>query len=348
MRGTSVSSPLRPLRAVVAGAGIAGLAAANALVADGWEVEVLDRAPALPRGGTALGMWPAAMAVLDGLGVGDPVRSHAVQVRGGAILAPDGAKMGRIPATRSAHLVSRARLLETLHDALPAGTVRWSRPVEAGEHFPGADLVVAADGIHSRLRSGRWADAAARPLGTVAFRGVVPGHVDTVTETWGRGAMFGITPSSDAMVNWFACLHPDLVDPGASSPTALLRTVFASWHGSIARVLSAMADDAVDRRDLFDVHVPGRFVRGNLALVGDAAHAMAPNLGRGACESLLDVWALSRSIAADGVEAGLRRYDRMRRRRVQRIVTAARLVNRVATTQRLLPARTRAARLLLA
>ncbi|QEW04737.1 NAD(P)-binding protein [Microbacterium lushaniae] len=339
---------MRPHRAVVAGAGIAGLAAANALVADGWEVDVFDRAPALRRGGTALGMWPSAMAVLDRLGVGAAVRSHAVEVHGGAILRPDGATIGRIPAGRSAHLVSRARLLETLHDALPAGTVRWSRPVEAGEHFPGADLVVAADGIHSRLRTGHWADAAARPLGTVAFRGVVPGHVDTVTETWGRGAMFGITPSSDGMVNWFACLHPDRVDPGASSPTALLRTVFASWHAAIGGVLAAIADDGVDRRDLFDVRVPGRFARGNVVLVGDAAHAMAPNLGRGACESLLDVWALSRSVCTDGIETGLRRYDRMRRRRVQRIVTAARLVNRVATAQRLLPVRTRAARLLLA
>ncbi|KAA9159020.1 NAD(P)-binding protein [Microbacterium lushaniae] len=339
---------MRPHRAVVAGAGIAGLAAANALVADGWDVDVFDRAPALPRGGTALGMWPSAMAVLDRLGVGAAVRSHAVEVHGGAILGPDGATIGRIPAGRSAHLVSRARLLETLHDALPAGTVRWSRPVEAGEHFPGADLVVAADGIHSRLRTGHWADAAARPLGTVAFRGVVPGHVDTVTETWGRGAMFGITPSSDGMVNWFACLHPDLVGPGESSPTALLRTVFASWHAAIGGVLAAIADDGVDRRDLFDVRVPGRFAQGNVVLVGDAAHAMAPNLGRGACESLLDVWALSRSVSTDGIETGLRRYDRMRRRRVQRIVTAARLVNRVATAQRLLPVRTRAARLLLA
>lgn len=79
---------------------------------------------------------------------------------------------------------------------------------------------------------------------------------------------------------------------------------------------------------------------GNVALVGDAAHAMAPNLGRGACESLLDAVALTETVAvAPDLTTALQRYDAQRRRAANRTVRLARLLNRVSTAQRLAPAR---------
>lgn len=321
--------------AIVVGAGIGGLATAVALRRQGWTVSVRERTSRIAEGGTASGMWPEAMSALDELGVGALVREHSVLSRGATILDPSGDVIARIPESRRARLISRARLLHALHAALPHEALAWGSPVSSLGDLADADLVVGADGIHSAVRATLWGDEGERSLGTIAFRGVVEGHVGAVTETWGRGALIGITPSSDGQTNWFACLRSDLSPGRESDVAAELRTFFSTWHAPVVDVLSRVQTDAIDRRALFDVTVAHSYVRENLALVGDAAHAMAPNLGRGACESLLDAVCLAREVAvARDVATGLRRYDRVRRLRTQAIVRAARSLNRIATTHR--------------
>jgi 2-polyprenyl-6-methoxyphenol hydroxylase-like FAD-dependent oxidoreductase len=311
-------------------------------------VTVLERADGIAEGGTALGMWPEALAALDELEVGADVRAHAVLSHGAAILDPRGGVLARIPASRRAHLVSRARLLHALHEALPAGTVQWGTTVRSIDDLPESDLIVGADGIHSAVRSALWDRRAQRPLGTVAFRGVVDGDVGSVTETWGEGALFGITPSSDGFVNWFACLRADMSPPAGSDAAAELARRFSAWHPAVAGIVSRVSNDGIDRRELFDVALSHPYVEGTVALVGDAAHAMAPNLGRGACESLIDAVVLARAVsAAPDVPTGLWQYDRARRHRSQRVVRAARALNRIATARRGLGLRNGAMRLLL-
>lgn len=337
-----------PKRAIVVGAGIGGLATAVALRRHGWTVRVLERSSRIPEGGTALGMWPEAMSALDELRVGALVREHSVLSRGATILEPSGGVIARIPDNRHARLISRGRLLNALHASLPDGAVEWGAAVDSAADVADADLVVGADGIHSSVRAGLWGRRAERSLGTVAFRGVVDGHVRAVMETWGEGALFGITPSSDGQTNWFACLRSPLSPPRGSDVASELRTFFSTWHGPVIDIVSRVENPAIDRRDLFDVAVAHSYVRENVALVGDAAHAMAPNLGRGACESLLDAVCLARevSVAAD-VATGLRRYDRDRRLRTQTIVRAARSLNRIATARRGVGLRNAALRMLL-
>jgi 2-polyprenyl-6-methoxyphenol hydroxylase-like FAD-dependent oxidoreductase len=301
----------------------------------GWTVTVHERASGIDEGGTALGMWPEAVAALDDLGLRSVVDAHSVLARGASILAPSGALLGRIPGDRRAQLVSRGRLLEAMHDAVPPGTVRWSTPFAPTDALPDADLVVAADGIHSAVRTATWSSSPVRPLHTVAFRGVVDRAVASVTETWGEGALFGITPTSDGRTNWFACVRSQLLDADGPSMADALRRRFGAWHPAVVEIVSGLRDDDVDRRELSDVAVRHRYVRGNIALLGDAAHAMAPNLGRGACESLLDAVALAHSVGSGtDLERGLDRYDRMRRGRTRQLVRAARLLNRVATAGR--------------
>lgn len=322
--------------AVVVGGGIAGLATARRLLACGWRVEVRERSGGLPDAGTALGMWPEAMEALDRVGVGDRVRARSVAQHGAALLRPDGTVIARLGQRQSARLVSRPALLAALAEDLPSGVVAWHAPVPDLGALPEADVVVAADGLHSIARAAAFGgSAAARPLGTVAFRGTVPGRVDGVTETWGRGRLFGITPR-DGGINWFACARADLVGPGETGPAELLRRLYRGWHPAVTAILDALEDAAIDRRTLFDVPPLRTYVSGRTVLVGDAAHAMAPNLGRGACESLVDAVTLAEALAAGTTpEEGLRRYDRLRRRPTQRIARMSRLLNRASTAVRL-------------
>jgi 2-polyprenyl-6-methoxyphenol hydroxylase-like FAD-dependent oxidoreductase len=81
-------------------------------------------------------------------------------------------------------------------------------------------------------------------------------------------------------------------------------------------------------------------VSGNTALLGDAAHAMAPNLGRGACEALVDAVTLGRLLTSgNDIHSALLRYDRARRPATRRLVRGSRAMSSLAMTGRLRPLR---------
>lgn len=325
-------------RALIIGGGIAGLATGRALLASGWDVQIRERAEGLPDAGTALGMWPEAMAALDRLGIGEGVREQAQSAVGGRILRPDGATIATIATAEPVYLIPRPALHRLLHDRLLEEAMTWGAKVTDLSDADDVDLVVGADGIHSLVREAiAGKRVATRPLGTVAFRGVVPGPVGDVTESWGKGRLFGITPHDDENTNWFAAVRADLL-PGRDdhgSDADLLRRLYVGWHPAVAAVLDQIEEGGVDRRRLSDLAPLRSYVRGNLAIVGDAAHAMAPNAGRGACEALIDAVALADALrTADSVATGLLRYDATRRRASRRVVALSRLMNGVATMKR--------------
>jgi 2-polyprenyl-6-methoxyphenol hydroxylase-like FAD-dependent oxidoreductase len=335
--------------AAVIGGGIGGLATAIGLQTAGWRVTVYERAAALPTTGTALGIWPSALRALDALGLGDQVRSAGRAQDSGAFLRPDGSVIATIDVTtmtrRSGdpvHLLSRPPLLRALAGALQPDTIRFGSAVTDPRTLRDSDLVVAADGINSRIRGALFGRRhQPRYVGATAWRGTVDGDVSSVTETWGEGARFGITPQESGRTNWFAGA---LVPEGQHSPgaeVALLRGLFGHWHPAVRRVLDQLTEATVLRHDLYDLRPPlPSYVHGNVALIGDAAHAMTPDLGRGACEALIDGVTLARQlIEAPDLGTGLAGYDRERRRPTQRLAGTARLVSRMAHARTLTPLR---------
>lgn len=320
-------------RAIVVGAGIGGLAVARALRADGWQVKVLEQTPGLPSAGTALGMWPEAMAALDRLGVGDDVRKQGVLQRGARFLRRDGTAFARIESTEPAYLISRPALHRILHDGALERSIEWSTRVEHLADLPVADLVIGADGINSRVRAAIAGDAP-RPLGTVAFRGVVPGTAHGVTETWGDGRLFGVTPQDAGSINWFACVRDDLLaeHDAVLDDVELLTELYGHWHPLVAEVVARIRPEGVDRRALHDSAPIRSMVHRRTVVIGDAAHAMAPNAGRGACEALVDAVALADSLrASDGIDTRLRAFDRQRLKPGRRTVRVSRVLNRLST-----------------
>ncbi|GGO27884.1 FAD-dependent oxidoreductase [Micromonospora parathelypteridis] len=336
--------------AVVVGAGIGGLSAALALHRRGWRVTVLERAAQPREVGAGLTLMANALRGLDALGLGPAVRrgGHAetpggIRDRHGRWLSRvDGAEMTRQLGT-TALGVHRATLHRTLREALPASSLRTGAEVEhvesgpdrakvryqgpAGPHTIDADLVVGADGLRSQVRAQLWPRHPAPVYaGSTAWRAAIafPDPVPAAI-SWGRGAEFGMVPLGDGQVYWYGALN---APPGGHAPDELaaLRERFGDWHSPIPALLAATPPGVVLRNDIHHLAVPlPSYVRGRVALLGDAAHAMTPNLGQGAGQAIEDAVVLGAVCAggAEEVPAALAAYDEQRRPRSQAIARAA-------------------------
>lgn len=308
-------------RAVVVGAGIGGLGAAIGLRMAGWRVTVLERAERFGHAGAGIGLMVNAITALDRLGVRigpAPVVVGGVRTMSGRWLArwdPD--LLRRVIGSSPMIALHRADLHRALLDALPEDAVRTGVTVRSLADLPDADLVVAADGIDSALRAELWPEVAAPvPTGITTWRGVAPARPGQpeFSQTWGYGSEFGIVPLVDGRVYWFAAV-PEPPGRRHDDERAAVAARFAGWHAPIPELIAA--SDPVLHLDVRHLaEVPRSFVRGRVVLLGDAAHAMTPNLGQGGGQALEDAVVLAAALSADpDVDRALAVYDAGRRPR---------------------------------
>lgn len=330
-------------RAAVVGAGIGGLAAAVALRRAGWDVAVHEQAPGLRAVGAGIALSPNAVHALDALGLHDALREHATTLASSAIRRPDGRMLATLDAAQvtARHgapvlAVGRAELHTLLAGALPPGVVRCGSPVDDAAALTGThDLVVAADGVRSPTRTRGWpAEPAPAYAGYTAWRALVRTDVRVTgaSETWGRRERFGVVPVGEGRVYLFATATvPAGAAPDGEAGLAELRRRFGRWHAPIPALLDAVDPAAVLRHDVHALpRVPATLHRGNLVLVGDAAHAMEPNVGQGAGAALEDAVALGRSLAQGGTVAdALARWEAARRPRAARLLAMSARLGRL-------------------
>jgi 2-polyprenyl-6-methoxyphenol hydroxylase-like FAD-dependent oxidoreductase len=336
---------------LIVGGGIGGLTLALALVRRGWTPKVFERAPSLEPVGAGLAIWANAVRILAHLGVREPLMYHA---RTGASMAmrtwqgntlidanPD--KMENLLGEQSV-TIHRADLVQLLVNELPSDTFYLNaQVVEIAQNEQGAslqladgrefhgDLLVGADGIRSIVRELVCGPTPLRYAGYTAWRGVTSfPQLEISGETLGQGARFGLLPMSDDRVYWYATqsLPADTKIEGGHREHLLKH--FGNWHDPIPALLQAAQESEILHHDIYDLPPLVHWSLGRITLLGDAAHAMTPNLGQGACQAIEDAAVLARLVTEHtNLADALLAYEAERRPRVQQIWQQSRLLGEV-------------------
>ena len=289
-------------------------------------------------------LWPNAPRCLTALGVEDAVREGATPLTGTVISNAAGRRMSQLVldpgADRPLGLV-RSHLIDALAGALGPGVLRLGDEVTDLEGVD-ADLLVGADGVRSGVR--RSIEPAVRPVyrGYTVWRALLPvdaavfGGGHELVETWGVGMRFGVVPVGPGLTYLYAAApapEGEVIDD--ELPGLLER--FGDWHAPIPDLLARLASDGqVLRHDIYDLP-PGRtrLHDGRRVLVGDAAHAMEPNVGQGAGLALEDAVVLDRALATQpSVAAALETYATARGPRVAALARQSRQIGRLAQLRR--------------
>ena len=350
------------LKAIVIGAGIGGLTAGIALAQAGYAVEIYDRVTQLRPVGAGISLWSNGVKVLNRLGLGKEIaaiggemntmqyRSKTGKVLNDIDLLPLIHQVGQRP-----YPVARRDLQAMLLDAFP-GEVKLDHQcigieedetsvsaIFANGHRTRGDLVVAADGIRSELRTYVLGEIVTpKYAGYINWNGLVAADEDLAPKnTWviyvGEHKRASLMPVADDRfyffldVPWSADRLAELerCESGLKVHEryqADLKVHFQGWDLPVQRPIDRLDPSQTARPVIHDMGPIDRFVRGRVALLGDAAHATCPDLGQGGCQAMEDGLVLSNYLVSTNVSVvdALKRYEIDRTTRANAVVNKAR------------------------
>jgi len=342
------------MKIIIIGAGIGGMSAAIALERAGFETEVYEAVAEMKPVGAAISVWPNGVKCLNSLGLKQPLRALSGNMawmayhdaRSGApltrfSLAPLVQQTGEYPAP-----VSRAGLQAMLLDNYGRTRVRFGRRVTHAEQTSqgvtaffadgseaAGDLLVAADGTHSVLREAVLGERVTRRYaGYVNWNGLITAdEAIAPTDQWttfvGDGKRVSLMPiAGNRFYFFFDVPLPAGLAQDRTTLRADLSGYFAGWAEPVQRLIAQLDPLTTNRVEIHDTDPFTRFVRGRMALLGDAAHSTTPDIGQGGCAAMEDAVVLAQTLATHslGVEDALLRYEARRLDRTRDLVLKAR------------------------
>jgi len=342
------------MKAIIIGAGIGGLTTGIALEQAGIDVEIYERVPEMKAVGAGLTLWANAIYALDKIRVGNAIRDFGVVAKAGGIHSMTGDNVMVTDTATLEHqvriptiVIHRAELQAVLEEAFN-DVVHYAKQLrcyqqhgdkvcayfEDGTQTEG-DILIACDGIHSVVRQQMFPESKPIYSGYTAFRGVVDFDHEQIAnmwgESWGYGNRFGITPLNQNRVYWFATANaPEHHFASVKFRQQALLQMFNGWHHPIQDLIAETPDDAILQNDIYEIARLATWQAGHVILLGDAAHAMTPNLGQGACQAIEDAVTLGQIFGeTSDIDTALARYQERRIPRANNILKQSQLMGKV-------------------
>lgn len=357
---------VRPVRALVIGAGIGGLTCAIALRRVGIDVKVYERATELRAAGSGLAVMSNAVTALSGLGIDLCLDKRGQAVESFRIMNRSGRRIRDLPfndacdrAGAPSYCLSRTALQEALlaeagdcpiHlGATAAGFETAETGVSvrfADGRSASGDILIGADGFNSAVRRHLVGPETARGtdhhfrLGIAEFRHPLL-TTGAVRHYWGSGQRFGLIDIGHGRCYWWAAMRTPVDASPAQGVKDSLGQAYECWADEVRAVIEATPEQDVLTVPSHDRAFMERWGVGPVTLIGDAAHPMLTTLAQGAGMAMEDAIVLARTLAEpatrDDLVAGLRTYEGRRRDRTRSMVAESRRMSDLEQAARPVP-----------
>lgn len=347
----------------IIGGGIAGLTAATALQQQGLSARVYEASPTPKATGKGIWLPSNALQVMARLGLAEAMYAQGINIDHIELRNKHNTLLQHIDLasvrSRFGHgtlSIKRQDLHEQLQTALAADSlVLGKRCLTLHEHAKSVtltfedgshttcDVVVVADGVHSRLRAqintntDSHADIAWRYAGQRCFLGIANVRLpvtlhSTVREIWGGQYRFGFSAVTPEQIYWFAPINmpQDASVPDEVGIKAFLQRAYQDFPEPVAALLEHTPANGIITTELGDLPKLATWHSQRVVLIGDAAHAMTPNLGQGGAQAIEDAYVLATELARHPLEQALPNYVTRRQRKAQSISLRARRFGQLA------------------
>lgn len=330
----------------IIGAGIAGLTTAIALQKQGIKCKIYEQAPEMKAVGAGIWLQPNAMNVMDFLGLGDEIRSNGIILDKVDIadknLRSFNSKSAAIvhdPKGQKIISIKRGKLQEILLSTLNPNSLVLNSAyknhfekdnqleIELSNHTIKADMLLAADGIHSKVRTNLFPKSSLRKADQICWRGVADYRLQDELknigrECWGKKVRFGFSQVSPDQVYWFIVISNSICDE--IKPHDLKNSLiskFNNFHPVVIEIIFNTEVEGIHKSELLDLKRLKTWSKNNVCLLGDAAHAATPNTGQGACQGIEDAYSLSMLIPrSTDYTKTFEQFENTRREKVDYVV----------------------------
>lgn len=338
----------------IIGAGMAGLTTGIALKKFGHQVNIYEQAEQILPVGAAISLWSNGVKCLNYLGLTEQVAKLGGQMDNLAYvdgltgdvmtqfsLYPLIEEVGQRP-----YPVSRAELQNMLMDEFGHADIHLGKKMVAlnddGQQVTVSfadgseiqtDLLVGADGTHSMTRAYVLGETVPRRYaGYVNWNGLVEVSEDLApTDQWttfvGEGKRASLMPvANNRFYFFFDVPLPVGLENDRSQYKTLLKEYFKGWCPQVQKLIDAIDEQRTNRVEIHDIEPFADFYKGNVVIVGDAAHSTTPDIGQGGCQAMEDAIYLARALQINtlGLQDSLRRYQNKRNERANELVLRAR------------------------
>ncbi|RLJ68838.1 2-polyprenyl-6-methoxyphenol hydroxylase-like FAD-dependent oxidoreductase [Lacinutrix venerupis] len=340
----------------IIGAGIGGLTTALVFEKLNIKYQLFEKAKGPNALGAGIWLAPNALQVMEFAGVLDTV-TKVGNVVNRITLANQKLKpladSSQLPAKEkygfSTLAIHRAKLQLALIQSIPKEKIHWNKAFKFFKEEQDAltiafqdgstiksKYLIAADGIDSKVRAQLFPKSKIRYSGQTCWRGVMQHPLplefkDRGIEMWGKGIRFGLSQLSETETSWFAVKNSKAFQK--DDKTVLknkLTFYFKEFHPLVNELINKTEINHILRNDITDLKPIKSWQKGNICLIGDAAHATTPNMGQGGAQAIEDAYYLGKLIAKHPNKNNFEQFEKKRFKRVNSIVKQSWFTGKIA------------------